>query len=79
IKELFREVDRMLAGFVRGQATVCLILGVFYAAGLTLAGLQFGLIVGLAAGFISFVPYLGSISGLLVSVGLALAQSQDPL
>src|SRR3546814_20973779 len=63
-----------LAGFLRGQGTVCLTLAVFYAVGLTLAGLDFGLTVGLIAGFLSFIPYLGSMIGLLLSVGLALAQ-----
>ncbi len=77
VRQLARDVDNILAGFVRGQATVCLLLGIFYATGLTLAGLEFGLVVGLAAGLISFVPYLGSISGFVVSVGLALAQSSD--
>ena len=67
-------VDRTLAAFVRGQGTVCLILGVFYAAGLTLAGLDFGLVIGLFSGLISFVPFVGAILGGVLSVGLALAQ-----
>ncbi|HEY9539464.1 MAG TPA: AI-2E family transporter, partial [Kiloniellaceae bacterium] len=74
IRQLGREVDETLAGFLRGQGTVCLTLAVFYAVGLTLAGLDFGLTVGLIAGFLSFIPYLGSMIGLLLSVGLALAQ-----
>ena len=74
IRQLAREVDETLAGFLRGQGTVCLTLAVFYAVGLTLAGLDFGLVVGLIAGFLSFIPYVGSLVGLLLSVGLALAQ-----
>lgn len=74
IREQMRLVDRTLAGFVRGQATVCGILGVYYGVALSLAGLQFGLVVGLGAGVISFIPYVGSIVGVLVSVGLAAAQ-----
>lgn len=74
IRQLAREIDETLAGFLRGQGTVCLSLAVFYAIGLTLAGLEFGLVVGLIAGFLSFIPYLGSLVGLVLSVGLALAQ-----
>src|SRR3546814_8354042 len=74
IRQLGREVDETLAGLLRGQGTVCLTLAVFYAVGLTLAGLDFGLTVGLIAGFLSFIPYLGSLLGLLLSVGLPLAQ-----
>jgi predicted PurR-regulated permease PerM len=77
IREQLREVDRMLAGFVRGQSSVCLLLGVFYALGLTLAGLEFGLLIGLVAGLLTFVPYVGSAVGLLASVGMALVQFDD--
>lgn len=77
IRELAREIDETLAGFLRGQGTVCLSLAVFYAIGLTLAGLEFGLVVGLIAGFLSFIPYLGSLVGLVLSVGLALAQFES--
>jgi predicted PurR-regulated permease PerM len=77
IREQAREIDRTLAGFLRGQGTVCLILGVFYAIGLTLAGLDFGLVVGLVAGLLSFIPYVGAIVGLVLSVGLALVQFDD--
>lgn len=74
IRQLAREVDETLAGFLRGQGTVCLTLAVFYAVGLTAAGLDFGLVIGLIAGFLSFIPYVGSMVGLLLSVGLAIAQ-----
>jgi predicted PurR-regulated permease PerM len=74
IREQARAVDRTLAGFLRGQGTVCLILAVYYGLGLSLAGLDFGLVIGLAAGLLSFVPYVGAIVGLLLSVGLALVQ-----
>jgi len=77
IRELSGEVDRTLAGFLRGQGTVCLLLGIFYAAGLSAAGLEFGLIVGLVAGLLSFIPFVGSIVGLLLAVGLAFAQFDD--
>ncbi len=74
IRGLAREVDQTLAGFLRGQGLVCVILAVFYAVGLTLAGLDFGLVVGLIAGSLSFIPYVGSLVGLFLSVGLALVQ-----
>jgi len=74
IRDQFRLVDQTLAGFVRGQASVCLILGVFYAAGLSVLGLEFGLLVGLGAGLISFIPYFGSILGMGVSIAIALVQ-----
>ena len=74
IRGLAREMDKGIAGFVRGQALVCLILGTLYAVALTLVGLNFGLVIGLGAGLIGFVPYVGSISGLLVSVGVAIVQ-----
>lgn len=74
IREQVREIDDRLSGFVRGQASVCLALGTWYAIGLTLVGLDFGLLVGIAAGLISFVPYLGTGLGLIVGLGLAVAQ-----
>jgi len=74
IREQFRKIDIVLAGFVRGSATVCLVQGVFYATALTLVGLDFGLVIGLTAGAISFIPYLGAIFGLTSSVGVALYQ-----
>lgn len=74
VRRLAREIDAAVAGFVRGQALVCLILGVFYAIGLIVLGLNFGLLIGLGAGLLSFIPYIGTIAGLLVSVGVAVAQ-----
>lgn len=75
IRREMLEIDHILAGFVRGQALVCLSLAIIYGAGLTIVGLDLGLVVGIGAGFLSFVPYLGTISGLVVGVGLAIAQS----
>src|SRR5215204_4742007 len=74
VRALAREIDIAIAGFVRGQIGVCLILGSFYAVALTVAGLNFGLLIGLVSGLISFVPYVGSMSGLVVSSGVAVAQ-----
>ncbi|HVO15054.1 MAG TPA: AI-2E family transporter [Alphaproteobacteria bacterium] len=77
IREQMRLIDQRLAGFVRGQSLVCLSLGCFYAVALSLAGLKFGLVVGLVAGILSFIPYVGTIVGFVSSVGLALAQSDN--
>jgi len=77
IREQALEVDRILAGFVRGQSTVCLILGIFYAVGLTLVGLEFGLIIGMLAGLLSFIPFVGALVGGAASIGLALVQFDD--
>lgn len=74
IRALARESDRTLAAFVRGQATVCLILGVFYMIALTAVGLSYGLVVGAVAGLLTFIPYLGALIGGLLAVGLALFQ-----
>lgn len=74
IREQAREVDRILSAWVRGQALCCLFLALYYAFGLTFAGLDLGLVVGLTSGLISFIPYVGSITGGLTAIGLALAQ-----
>ena len=77
VREQVAEIDRTMAGFVRGQATVCLILGTFYGVGLTIVGLDFGLLVGLGTGLISFIPYFGMLVGLAVGFGIALAQFSE--
>jgi predicted PurR-regulated permease PerM len=74
IRAQVRLVDRTLAGFLRGQATVCLTLGCFYGIGLSVVGLDFGLAVGMATGLISFIPYFGMAIGLVVSLSLAVVQ-----
>jgi predicted PurR-regulated permease PerM len=74
IRMLAREIDRAIAGFIRGQAAVCFVLGTFYAAGLSLIGLNFGALIGVSAGVLSFIPYVGSLTGLVLSVGVAVVQ-----
>ena len=74
IREQVRRIDRVLAGFVRGQAVVGLVLGVIYAAGLSLIGLDFGLAIGLATGLMSFIPYIGMALGAAVALAVALLQ-----
>ena len=75
IRRLAKEVDKTLAGFIRGQGTVCLILGTFYAVALMIAGLKFGLVVGAVAGLLTFIPYVGAIVGGGLSIGLAIFQT----
>ena len=79
VRAQFREIDATIAGFVRGQATVCVALGTIYATGLTLVGLEFGLLIGLGTGLLAFVPYVGMIIGLMVAFGVALMQFTDPV
>lgn len=74
VREVMRDIDAVMAGFVRGQGTVCLILGIFYATALSLAGLDFGLIIGVTAGLVSFIPFVGVIVGLLLSTVQAFIQ-----
>ena len=74
IRAQAREIDRVLAGFARGAALVCAGLAVFYGVALSLAGLDFGLLIGITAGALSFVPYLGAFVGFGASVGMALIQ-----
>ena len=57
VRGLARDIDDAIAGFVRGQAVICLILAAFYAIGLTLTGLNFGFLIGLMTGLLSFIPY----------------------
>ena len=77
IRGLTAEIDDTIAGFVRGQANVCLILGFYYGIALSLAGLESGLLVGFGAGLISFIPYVGASVGLVVGVAIAIAQFSD--
>lgn len=80
IHRLARDLDGVLSGFIRGQLTVCLLLGLFYAAALMIVGLNFGLLIGLVAGLISFIPFVGSIVGGLLSVSVAAFQYwEDPV
>jgi predicted PurR-regulated permease PerM len=74
VRALAREVDDTIGGFVRGQSALCLILALYYAASLWLIGLNHGALIGTAAGLLSFIPYLGSLSGLAMSICVAVAQ-----
>ncbi|HWT30143.1 MAG TPA: AI-2E family transporter [Propylenella sp.] len=74
VRRLARDINAAMAGFIRGQGTVCVLLGLFYATALSLIGLNFGFLIGSIAGLISFIPFVGSIVGFLLSVGVAIVQ-----
>jgi predicted PurR-regulated permease PerM len=74
IREQLAIIDDTLAGFVRGQINVCLILGTFYAVGLSLAGLKFGILIGLATGLLVIFPYVGLMVGMGAGLTLAFFQ-----
>jgi predicted PurR-regulated permease PerM len=74
IRAIFNDINVAMAGFIRGQGTVCLLLGLFYALSLSIAGLKFGLIIGLGAGLLSFIPYVGALVGGVVAIGVGLVQ-----
>ena len=74
IRDQICEIDAVLSAFVRGQFTVCIVLGVFYAVGLSAIGLDFGFIIGFGTGLIAFVPYFGMLVGFVTGVGVAIAQ-----
>lgn len=74
---LARESNEVLGSFLRGQLMVMLALGVIYSAGLWLVGLDLAFLIGMVAGLISFVPYLGSIVGVLAACVAAAAQFTD--
>ena len=74
VEDGVKAVDRIISGYLRGQALVCLILGSFYSFGLWLVDLHLGVLVGFIAGIISFIPYVGSISGFLMAMILVVTQ-----
>lgn len=78
IKKQGKEIDKTISGFLRGQLSVCIILGTYYGLALRLVGLELGLMIGFLAGIISFIPYVGSISGFIISLILAFAQFSTP-
>lgn len=74
IVEQVVKVDRSLSALVRGQGTVCLILALYYSVSLTAVGLQFGMLIGIFAGIVSFIPFVGAILGAIFSIGFSIIQ-----
>lgn len=71
VKEQMIRIDQTISGWLRGQILVCVILGTYYALALSIFGLKFGLIIGVSAGVLAFIPYVGSIAGLVTSITVA--------
>jgi len=74
IRRLAGDINDAVAAFIRGQGAICLILGVYYAIGLSWAGIDYGLLVGLSTGLLAFIPIIGWLLGLILASGLALVQ-----
>jgi predicted PurR-regulated permease PerM len=79
LRRIAREINHALAGFIRGQSIVCLFLGIWYSVGLTFIGLDYGFLIGVVGGLLSFVPYIGSLTALVLSVSVALFQGWPSL
>lgn len=77
VSQLFVEIDAVLGEFLRGQLLVMLLMGVFYTIGLRLVGLDYALSVGMIAGLVTFVPYLGVITGVALATLTGLLQFHD--
>ena len=74
VRKIARDIDRAIAAFIRGQGLVCLILAAVYSVGLVIVGLNFGFLIGLGAGLLGFIPFVGATVGFAVSLGVAIAQ-----
>ena len=77
ISRMAGDVDRVLGAFFRGQLMVMLALGLIYTIGLSVVGIELAVLIGMGAGLLSIVPYLGSIVGVLVAAGAAVYQFHD--
>ncbi|GDX35936.1 AI-2E family transporter [Alphaproteobacteria bacterium] len=74
IRQLSSNIDKALAGFIRGQIQVCLILGFIYATLLSFCKLDYGFLIGLMTGIFSFIPYIGMLCGVTIAIVVALFQ-----
>jgi len=74
IRGILRDIDRSMAGVIRGQGSVILVLTIYYSTALSLVGLNFGLAIGIIGGLLSFIPFVGFLTGFVLSMGVALVQ-----
>lgn len=74
IRSILDEIDTAMSGVIRGQGTVMITLSVFYGVSLSVAGLNYGIAIGLTTGLLSFVPYVGFLTGFVLSMGVAIVQ-----
>jgi len=79
LRAIASEINAALAGFIRGQSLVCLFDGLWYGIGLTLIGLDFGFLIGVIAGVLGFIPYVGSLTALILALGVGLVQGWPSL
>jgi predicted PurR-regulated permease PerM len=77
IKDLFLDINETIGGYAKGQALVCLILAIYYSIALSIAGLDFSLVVGPLVGIMAFIPYVGALVGFMLSIGIAFSQFSD--
>lgn len=73
-KSLLAEIQKTLSAYFRGQASVCVILAIYYITGLLIMGLDFAFIIGFISGILAFIPYVGFLIALIAALGVALAQ-----
>ena len=79
LRRLAGEIDEAISAFVRGQGIVCLVLGTLYSVGLSAAGLNYGLLIGIGTGIMTFVPVVGTALGLITASIVALMQGWPDL
>ncbi len=77
IRRLAGEINAAVSAFIRGQGTICIVLGLFYALSLTFAGVRYGALIGLGTGLLAFVPYVGWGLGLITALIVAVIQSSE--
>lgn len=77
IIEQFQQIDKTISAYLRGQLNVCLLLGIFYATGLTIIGLDFGLLIGFFTGILTFIPFVGLFIGMAIGLLVAFFQFGD--
>jgi predicted PurR-regulated permease PerM len=77
VRDLLKQINQKISGFIRGQLSVAFLLGMIYAVALSVAGLNYGFLIGLSAGVLSIIPMVGSTLGLLVSITVAWFQSGE--
>ena len=74
IRSVLDDIDTAMSGVIRGQGTVMISLSIYYGVALSVAGLNFGIAIGLTTGLLSFVPYVGFLTGFVLSMGVAIVQ-----
>lgn len=79
IRRLSAEINEAVSAFIRGQGTICIVLGLFYAVALTFVGIRYGALIGLGTGILAFIPYVGWALGLLAALAMAVIQSAPDL